>query len=132
MVAIRQIADTERGPTIVFYFTLGGTAVGLVGSLVGGWTVPDAQTLGLLVLAGLIGGVGQLFLTEALRAAPIGVVAPLRLHPARLGRPPGPGHLGRAPAPGHGRRRRRRGGQRRLHPPPGAAPLPRGRHLAVH
>lgn len=76
MVAIRQIADTERGPTIVFYFTLGGTAVGLVGSLVGGWTVPDAQTLGLLVLAGLIGGVGQLFLTEALRAAPIGVVAP--------------------------------------------------------
>ncbi len=76
MVAIRQIADTERGPTIVFYFTLGGTVVGLVGSALGGWTVPDAQTLGLLVLAGLIGGVGQLFLTEALRAAPIGVVAP--------------------------------------------------------
>jgi drug/metabolite transporter (DMT)-like permease len=32
--------------------------------------------LALLVLAGVIGGVGQLFLTEALRLAPVGVVAP--------------------------------------------------------
>jgi len=76
MVAIRQIADTERGPTIVFYFTLGGTVLGLAGSLLFGWTIPDLRTLGLLVVAGLIGGVGQLFLTEALRNAPIGVVAP--------------------------------------------------------
>lgn len=75
MVAIRQISDTERGPTIVFYFTLGGTALGLVGSLFH-WVTPDPQTLGLLVLAGLIGGVGQLLLTEALRQAPIGVIAP--------------------------------------------------------
>lgn len=76
MVAIRQIAGTERGPTIVFYFTLGGTVLGLVGSLVFGWVRPDPVTLGFLVLAGLIGGVGQLFLTEALRVAPVGVVAP--------------------------------------------------------
>ncbi|WP_334163570.1 DMT family transporter [Phenylobacterium sp.] len=76
MVAIRQIANTERGPTIVFYFTLGGTALGLAGSLIFGWVTPDPTTLGLLVLAGLIGGVGQLFLTEALRVAPVGVVAP--------------------------------------------------------
>ncbi len=75
MVAIRQIADTERGPTIVFYFTLGGTALGFVGSLFG-WVVPDLPTLGLLILAGLIGGVGQLFLTEALRKAPVGLIAP--------------------------------------------------------
>lgn len=76
MVAIRQIADTERGPTIVFYFTLAGMVLGLAGSLLFGWVVPDARTLGLLVLAGVVGGVGQLLLTEALRAAPIGVVAP--------------------------------------------------------
>jgi drug/metabolite transporter (DMT)-like permease len=75
MVAIRQISDTERGPTIVFYFTLGGVALGAVGSAFG-WVTPDPQTLGLLILAGLIGGVGQLFLTEALRQAPIGVIAP--------------------------------------------------------
>lgn len=75
MVAIRQISDTERGPTIVFYFTLGGTVLGLVGSMFH-WVTPDPQTLMLLVLAGLVGGVGQLFLTEALRQAPVGVIAP--------------------------------------------------------
>jgi drug/metabolite transporter (DMT)-like permease len=75
MVAIRQISDTERGPTIVFYFTLGGAILGLAGSAFG-WVVPDTGTLGLLILAGLVGGVGQLFLTEALRAAPVGVIAP--------------------------------------------------------
>lgn len=75
MVAIRQISDTERGPTIVFYFTLGGAVLGAVGSAFG-WVTPDPLTLGLLVLAGLIGGVGQLFLTEALRQAPVGVIAP--------------------------------------------------------
>jgi drug/metabolite transporter (DMT)-like permease len=75
MVAIRQIAATEKGPTIVFYFTLAGTVLGLAGSAVH-WVTPDLQTLGLLVLAGLLGGVGQLFLTEALRVAPVGVVAP--------------------------------------------------------
>jgi drug/metabolite transporter (DMT)-like permease len=76
MVAIRQIASTERGPTIVFYFTLGGTVVGAVGTLLHGWSQPDPATLGLLVAAGLMGGLGQLLLTEALRAAPVGVVAP--------------------------------------------------------
>jgi drug/metabolite transporter (DMT)-like permease len=76
MVAIRQIASTERGPTIVFYFTLGGTVLGLVGTLAHGWRTPDATTLGLLIAAGLTGGVGQLLLTEALRAAPVGIIAP--------------------------------------------------------
>lgn len=75
MVAIRQIADTERGPTIVFYFTLGGVALGAIGSAFQ-WVTPDPSTLALLIVAGLVGGVGQLFLTEALRRAPIGVIAP--------------------------------------------------------
>lgn len=75
MVAIRQIADTERGPTIVFYFTLGGVVLGAAGSIFH-WVTPDPVTLGMLIVAGLIGGVGQLFLTEALRQAPIGVIAP--------------------------------------------------------
>lgn len=75
MVAIRQISDTEKGPTIVFYFTLGGAMLGLVGSAFH-WVKPDPVTLAALIVAGLIGGVGQLFLTEALRNAPIGVIAP--------------------------------------------------------
>ena len=75
MVAIRQISDTERGPTIVFYFTLGGVVMGLVGSAFH-WVTPDPLTLGVLILGGLFGGVGQLLLTEALRNAPVGVIAP--------------------------------------------------------
>jgi drug/metabolite transporter (DMT)-like permease len=74
-VAIRQMADTERGATIVFYFTLGGTLMGLAGSLVH-WVTPDPQTLAVLILGGLIGGVGQLLLTAAVTVAPVGVVAP--------------------------------------------------------
>jgi drug/metabolite transporter (DMT)-like permease len=75
MVAVRQIATTEKGPTIVFYFTAAGTLMGLIGSLTH-WVTPDPLTVGLLVVGGLIGGVGQLFLTEAVRVAPVGVVAP--------------------------------------------------------
>jgi drug/metabolite transporter (DMT)-like permease len=75
MVAIRQIAATERGPTIVFYFTLAGALMGLVGCLVH-WVTPDPLTFAMLVLGGIVGGVGQLLLTEAIRVAPVGVVAP--------------------------------------------------------
>jgi drug/metabolite transporter (DMT)-like permease len=75
MVQIRQIAVTEKGPTIVFYFTLAGTLLGLLVSLFN-WVTPDLLTLAVLILGGLIGGVGQLFLTEAIRVAPVGVVAP--------------------------------------------------------
>lgn len=75
MIAIREIGATEPGPTIVFYFTLAGAALGLA-SLPFGWVFPDLATLGLLIVAGLIGGVGQLLLTEALRRSPVAVVAP--------------------------------------------------------
>ena len=75
MIAIREISRTEPGPTIVFYFTLAGAAVGLA-SLPFGWVMPSPGVLGLLIAAGLIGGTGQLLLTEAIRRAPIAVVAP--------------------------------------------------------
>lgn len=75
MIAIREIGRTEPGATIVFYFTLAGMVLGLA-SLPFGWVIPDMTTLALLILAGLIGGVGQLFLTEAIRRAPVAVVAP--------------------------------------------------------
>jgi drug/metabolite transporter (DMT)-like permease len=76
MVAIRQMADTEHGATIVFYFTLAGTVLGLVGSALFVWISPDATTLAMLVLSGLVGGVAQILLTEALRRAPVALVAP--------------------------------------------------------
>jgi len=75
MVQIRQIAVTEKGATIVFYFTLAGTVLGAALSIFD-WVTPDPATMAVLILGGLIGGVGQLFLTEAIRVAPVGVVAP--------------------------------------------------------
>jgi drug/metabolite transporter (DMT)-like permease len=74
-VTIRQIAATERGPAIVFYFTLAGALMGLAGSA-GHWVTPDPKTLAILILGGVIGGLGQILHTEALSAAPVGVVAP--------------------------------------------------------
>lgn len=75
MIAIREISRTEPGPTIVFYFTLAGAVVGLA-SLPFGWVMPGPGVLALLVAAGLVGGTGQLLLTEAIRRAPVAVVAP--------------------------------------------------------
>lgn len=75
MIAIREIGKTEPGPTIVVYFTLAGTALGLA-SAPFGWVVPSPFVLVLLVAAGVVGGVGQLFLTGALRLAPVAVIAP--------------------------------------------------------
>lgn len=76
MIAIREIGRTEPGPTIVFYFTLAGCLLGLSSLPFGGWVMPDTATLAMLVATGLVGGTGQLFLTEALRRAPVAVVAP--------------------------------------------------------
>lgn len=76
MIAIREIGRTEPGPTIVFYFTLAGMVLGLASLPFGGWVIPDTTTLVMLICTGLLGGVGQLFLTEALRRAPVAVVAP--------------------------------------------------------
>jgi drug/metabolite transporter (DMT)-like permease len=75
MITVRELGRTEAGAAIVFYFTAAGTLAGLA-SIPFGWSLPDTQTLLLLMLAGVIGGVSQLLMTEALRAAPVGVVAP--------------------------------------------------------
>jgi drug/metabolite transporter (DMT)-like permease len=75
MIAIREIGRTEPGPTIVFYFTLAGMLVGLA-SLPFGWVAPQPFTLAVLVVMGLLGGVGQLLLTQALKVAPVAAVAP--------------------------------------------------------
>ncbi len=73
-IAIRQMAY-ERGGTIVFYFTLAGSVMGLIGSLFQ-WVDPDPMTWGLLFATGLVGGIGQIFMTQSARLAPLGAVAP--------------------------------------------------------
>lgn len=74
-ITIRQIGRTESTPTIVLWFTLFAmTVTGLFLPFFGQWH--DARTWAILIALGLFGGLGQLFLTSALRFAPVAVVVP--------------------------------------------------------
>ena len=74
-VFVRKLVMTEKTPAIVFYFSLTATILSLT-TLPFGWVVPSAQQAVLLVGAGLLGGVGQIFLTSSYREADASVVAP--------------------------------------------------------
>lgn len=74
-VFIRKLVRTEQTSAIVFYFSLTATGLSLL-SLPFGWALPAPQEAGLLVLAGLLGGTGQIFLTSAYRFADASVIAP--------------------------------------------------------
>jgi drug/metabolite transporter (DMT)-like permease len=74
-ITLRQIGRTESAPTIVLWFTCFSMAVtGLFLPFYGQWH--DARAWAILAALGLFGGLGQLFLTSALRFAPVSVVVP--------------------------------------------------------
>ncbi len=74
-VFVRRLTMTEGTASIVFWFSLTATVLSLV-TLPFGWVVPAPREALLLVLAGLLGGVGQILLTSAYRNAEAGLVAP--------------------------------------------------------
>ena len=74
-VFVRKLVATERTSTIVFYFSLTASGLALL-TLPFGWVVPAAGDAALLILAGILGGVGQIFLTASYREADASVVAP--------------------------------------------------------
>ena len=71
----RRLVQTETTAAVVFWFTITCTTASLL-TIPFGWTLPGATDAGLLVLAGLFGGVGQILLTESYRHAQLGTVAP--------------------------------------------------------
>jgi drug/metabolite transporter (DMT)-like permease len=74
-ITIRTIGRTEGAPTIVLWFTLFSmAATGLLVPIYGQWH--DAHDWAILLALGLSGGIGQLFMTSALRYAPVSVVVP--------------------------------------------------------
>ena len=74
-ITLRQIGRTEATPTIVLWFTCFSMAVtGLFLPVYG--QAHDGPTWAILLALGLFGGLGQLFLTSALRFAPVSVVVP--------------------------------------------------------
>jgi drug/metabolite transporter (DMT)-like permease len=74
-VFVRKMVQTESTSAIVFYFSLTASALSLL-TLPWGWALPPAWVLGVLVLAGLLGGVGQIFLTSSYRHADASLIAP--------------------------------------------------------
>ena len=74
-VFVRKLVRTERTATIVFWFSVTASVLSLV-TLPFGWVVPGAGEAAMLVLAGVLGGLGQICLTSAYRHAEAAVVAP--------------------------------------------------------
>ncbi|MBL4892445.1 MAG: DMT family transporter [Rhizobiaceae bacterium] len=74
-ILIRGMTATETNASIIFYFTVSASVVSLF-SLYWGWVVPDLKMYVLLVSAGLLGGLGQIAMTQAFRAAEASLLAP--------------------------------------------------------
>lgn len=74
-IYIRKMVATEQTSAIVFYFSLTTTLLSLL-TLPFGWVVPGWNMGGMLVMAGLLGGTAQIFLTSAYRFGNASLVAP--------------------------------------------------------
>jgi len=74
-VFIKTMAGTEKTAAIVFYFSLTASCLSLL-TLPFGWVWPTGLEWGLLIGAGLVGGLGQIFLTASYRYAEAGTLAP--------------------------------------------------------
>ena len=75
MILVRKLVLSEKTPTIVLYFSLSASLISLA-TIPFGWVALDPSTLGLLVAAGICGGIAQIFLTESYRHADVSVIAP--------------------------------------------------------
>lgn len=74
-VFVRKLVMEERTTAIVFYFSVTSACLSLI-TLPFGWAWPSPPADAMLVGAGLLGGVGQVFLTSSYRYADASVVAP--------------------------------------------------------
>lgn len=74
-IYIRKLVQTEKTSAIVFYFSLTSTLLSLL-TLPFGWVIPGGTETVFLLLAGLLGGTAQIFLTSAFRFADASVIAP--------------------------------------------------------
>ncbi|MEM6637026.1 MAG: DMT family transporter [Pseudomonadota bacterium] len=74
-VLVRKLVETEETSAIVFWFSVTASSLSLL-SLPFGWVVPSYGVAGMLVMAGLIGGVGQILLTSAYRYGDASIIAP--------------------------------------------------------
>ena len=74
-VFVRKMVATETTAAIVFWFTITSSVMALF-TLPWGWVMPGWQVALMLVMAGLLGGIGQILLTSSYRYADASLVAP--------------------------------------------------------
>ncbi|MBS1301809.1 DMT family transporter [Loktanella sp. SALINAS62] len=74
-VFVRKLVASENTAAIVFWFSVTATVLSLL-TLPWGWAMPTVDRIALLVCAGLLGGLGQIFLTSSYRFAEASLVAP--------------------------------------------------------
>ncbi|MCB1368937.1 MAG: DMT family transporter [Rhodobacteraceae bacterium] len=74
-VFVRRLVMSEHIAAIVFYFSVTSTLLSLL-TIPFGWVMPGNGALAMLMIAGVFGGLGQIFLTSSYRQADASVVAP--------------------------------------------------------
>jgi drug/metabolite transporter (DMT)-like permease len=74
-IQVRRLTATEGTGAIVFYFSLLTTLLGLATAALG-WAVPTALDFALLALVGVLGGIGQILLTQSYRYGDASLIAP--------------------------------------------------------
>jgi drug/metabolite transporter (DMT)-like permease len=75
MLIVRRLVKTEETQTIVLYFSISASLFALL-TIPFGWVALNPQQIMLLIMAGMIGGVAQILLTESYRHAEASVLAP--------------------------------------------------------
>ena len=74
-VFVRKLTQSEKTPAIVFYFAITASSLSLL-TIPFGWVMPTLPEAAMLVGAGLVGGIGQIFLTSSYRYADASLIAP--------------------------------------------------------
>ena len=74
-VFVRKLVHTEKTAAIVFWFSVTSTLLSLL-TIPFGWVWPTPREAGLLIAAGLLGGIGQILLTSSYREADASLIAP--------------------------------------------------------
>ena len=72
-IQIRKLAQVERTGTIVFYFLLVTSIIGLLSSI-WVWRQPTQTEAILLICSGILGGIGQILITSSYRFADASVI----------------------------------------------------------
>ncbi|ARO15723.1 hypothetical protein BVG79_02383 [Ketogulonicigenium robustum] len=74
-IIVRRLVDSESTASIVFWFSVSASLMSLL-TIPFGWVVPTPLQAVLLISAGLLGGLAQIFMTSAYRYADASLVAP--------------------------------------------------------